>query len=394
MSFRAIGLAAAIAQLILLTANLVLATIYGNGFLDGFIGGISILIFPAVGLAILNRHPRHMVGLLFCLSQLGWAINNVAGTYARAGLPNAWIAVWLYVWPGVVSGALTVLLLLRFPDGRFLNARWRRFGQAVLASAVVVAVASAVAPGPIDPSIGIEVSNPLGLGGFGGDVAAAISALGYPLQVPEFVVAAIGMVLRYRRAALIEREQLKWFATSVGFAAVMIAVELAVMGAYPNPASAPLWTQILGQFAIFSVSLIPVAAAIAILRYRLYDIDVLIRRTVIYGATTAGLAVTFFAVVLLVETVLSPFTRGNELAVAASTLVSLTLFQPFRRRIQEVVDRRFYRSRYDAARVLDAFSARLRDEVDLDTVRADLIDAADRTVQPAHASVWLRERRV
>jgi hypothetical protein len=133
-----------------------------------------------------------------------------------------------------------------------------------------------------------------------------------------------------------------------------------------------------------------VAMGIAILRYRLYDIDVLIRRTVIYGATTVGLAVLFFGGILLVEAILSPFTRGNELAVSASTLVSLAFFQPLRRRVQSTVDRRFYRSRYDAVRTLDTFNTQLRDEVDLDAVRRGLLDAVHDTVQPAHASVWLR----
>ena len=130
---------------------------------------------------------------------------------------------------------------------------------------------------------------------------------------------------------------------------------------------------------------------IAVLRYRLYDIDVILNRAIVYGATTAGIAAAFFAGIVVLQAVLRPITSGSELAVAASTLVSLALFQPLRRRVQETVDRRFYRSRYDAARTLDAFSARLRDEVALDNVRADLLNAVLETVQPAHASVWIRE---
>ncbi len=136
--------------------------------------------------------------------------------------------------------------------------------------------------------------------------------------------------------------------------------------------------------------LIPISIGIAVLRYRLYDIDVLINRALVYGATTAGIAIAFFAGIVVLQSLLRPLTSGSELAVAASTLVSFALFQPLRRRIQDAVDRRFYRSRYDAARTLDAFSVQLRDEVDLDAVRAELVSAVRDTVQPAHASVWLR----
>ena len=391
MSFRALGLAASIVQLVLMTAYLALETRYGQGLLNGLVGFLTILVFPAVGLAILSRHPRHLVGLLFCVSQIGWAVNNPAGSYARAGvLPATWLAVWLYIWPGLLSGGLTVLLLLVFPNGRFLSPRWRRFGQVVLALSAILAAAAAVAPGPADSTIGFPVDNPLGLGGVAGDVAATVNALGFPVEVPMFLLAAVAMVLRYRRSGLVEREQLKWFASSVGLFAILLVGELVLMVLYRNAASTPLWAQFFEQLAIFSGSLIPVAAALAILRYRLYDIDLLINRTLVYGAVSATLVATYLGAVILFQALLRPFTSGSELAVAGSTLLVVALFAPLRRRIQNAVDRRFYRSRYDAERTLDAFAISLRDEVDLDTIRGDLVDAVERTVQPAHASVWLR----
>lgn len=152
----------------------------------------------------------------------------------------------------------------------------------------------------------------------------------------------------------------------------------------------PVMDVVGAEFWPLSAAGIPIATAIAILRYRLYDIDVLIRRTIVYAAMTLALGAVFVGSVLVVEGLLRRFTSGSELAVAASTLATLALFQPIRRQVQDAVDRRFYRSRYDAARTLDAFAIRLRDEVDLDAVRRDLIDAVERTVQPAHASVWLR----
>ncbi len=144
--------------------------------------------------------------------------------------------------------------------------------------------------------------------------------------------------------------------------------------------------------SVIGIGLLPVAIGIAVMRYRLYDIDVLIRRTVVYGAVSAALVATYLGAAVLFQAVLRPFTSGSELAVAGSTLLVVALFQPFRSRIQGAVDRRFYRSRYDAARTLDAFGARLRNEVDLDSVRADLLGVVHDTVRPAHASVWLRER--
>jgi hypothetical protein len=135
---------------------------------------------------------------------------------------------------------------------------------------------------------------------------------------------------------------------------------------------------------------VPIAVGIAVLRYRLYDINVLINRALVYGTLSALLIAVYVAIVLLLQTVLRPFTSGSELSVAVSTLATLALVQPLRRRIQEAVDRRFYRARYDAERTLDAFSVRLRDEVDLDNVRADLLDAVQRTMQPIQSSVWLR----
>jgi hypothetical protein len=289
-----------------------------------------------------------------------------------------------------LSSGLTVLLLLVFPNGRFLSPRWRRFGQVALAGAAVLALAVAVAPGPVDPSIGIRVDNPLGLGGVPGDAAAAVSAFGYPLVVPGFLLAAIAMALRYRRSGPVEREQLKWFASSAGVAAVLIVTEFVLMVIYHDAPVTPIWVQALGQIAILSLSLVPVAAAIAILRYRLYDIDVLINRAVVYGATTAAIGTAFFGGIVLLQAILRPLTSGSEVAVAVSTLASVALFQPLRAGMQRAVDRRFYRSRYDAARTLDQFSVRLRDQVALDAVRADLLDAVRDTVQPAHASVWLR----
>jgi hypothetical protein len=195
------------------------------------------------------------------------------------------------------------------------------------------------------------------------------------------------VAIRFRRSHWVERLQIKWFLYAVGVVVLAFATlfPLAFVG---NVISSDMFFFTF----MFTFTLIPLSIGVAILRYRLYDIDHLINRTLVYGVTTGAIGLTFFGGVVVLAALLRPFISGSEVAVAVSTLVSFALFQPLRSRIQDAVDRRFYRSRYDAARTLDAFSVRLRDEVDLDAVRANLIDAVHHTVQPAHASVWLRAR--
>jgi hypothetical protein len=188
------------------------------------------------------------------------------------------------------------------------------------------------------------------------------------------------VVARFRAARGIERQQMKMLA----FGGFILALGAFTGGGLQEQGK-------VGQlFFIASLQVVPVAVAVAVLRYRLYDIDVLINRALVYGATTAAIAIAFFAGIVILQTALRPITGGSELAVAASTLACFALFQPIRRRMQSAVDRRFYRSRYDGARALDRFSAELAGEVDLAAVRGSLIDAVGETVQPTHASVWLR----
>ena len=189
-------------------------------------------------------------------------------------------------------------------------------------------------------------------------------------------------MVRFRRSRGVERAQLKWLT----YTAVITFGLLLIPFLVP-----PGWIKTLAAAtSVFGVGLLPVAIGIAITRYRLYDIDVLIRRTLIYAVLSAVLLATYVGGVGLLQTVLAPLTAGSGVAVAISTLAVVALFQPVRRRIQNAVDRRFYRATYDAERTLDSFAGRLRDEVDLESVRADLLHAVRETVQPAYASVWLR----
>jgi uncharacterized membrane protein YidH (DUF202 family) len=228
---------------------------------------------------------------------------------------------------------------------------------------------SFVAPNPI--SLGVRI--PLDQGG-----RQLVPTL---LIAPAAILSAAAFVHRFRGSRAVERQQLKL----VAYAAVLFVVGLVVL----LPLSfgrKPL--EITQQLVTLSV---PVAAGIAILRYRLYDIDLLINRTLVYGATSAAIAATFFVGIVALQALLRPLTAGSELAIAAATLVSFALFQPIRRSVQDTVDRRFDRSRYDAARTLDLFADRLRDEVDLDALREDLLASVRATMAPAHTSLWLRD---
>jgi hypothetical protein len=218
--------------------------------------------------------------------------------------------------------------------------------------------------------------------------------LGEAAYAAGYLLAAAALVLRFRRSGGRQRQQLKWFAY-VGVLA-MAALGLALVGSLPGD-DPPPWADVVGPIGWFSALALvlvglPVATGIAILRHRLYDVDLVINRTLVYGALTATLAATYLACVLLLQLALQPLTADSGLAVAASTLAVAALFRPARSRIQSTVDRRFYRHRYDTARTLEAFSSRLRDEVDLDEVARELRSVVGETVHPSGVSLWLRGR--
>lgn len=352
---------------------------------------ISLIAMTAVGLNLSLRRPRNPIGWIFSTLATITAFYLAAGGYAiRAvviapgSLPGGDYAAWLRAWTDRPASAFILLVFLLFPTGRLASARWR----AALLIPPLVAIgftARAFVPGPLSF---LGVTNPVGVDWVPRSVDEG-SLGGIPLSVGS-VIAFAQLVRRFRAAGGVERDQIKWLTVPV------IALLLALIATISTiAAGVPSDVGVNGTVisALFSAVgfLLPICMAIAVLRYRLYDIDVIINRALVYGATTAAIAVAFFAVIVVLQAILRPLTSGSELAVAASTLLSFALFQPLRRRIQGGIDRRFYRSRYDAARTLDEFSVRLRDQVALDAVRADLIDAVRDTVQPAHASVWLRE---
>jgi hypothetical protein len=347
-----------------------------------------VLACATVGALIASRLPRHPIGWLFSalgvtlaavFALSGWAdyaLITKRGTAAGGDLA-VWTLSWLFLVPLVT---VPTLLFLLFPTGRPLSRGWGRLVWLATGAALVSLAGIAFRPGPI----GYEppVANPLGVGGAAGDALAFAATAGQVVAIVVLFCAALGMAVRFRRAHGEERLQLKWLA----FAATLVAVTFPAAAGGPSEGLA---ADLLWLSALLAFMTLPLAAGVAILRHRLYDIDLVIRRTLIYGGLTAILAGVYLGLVLL-----SGLAVGDsDLAVAASTLAVAALFRPARARVQAAVDRRFYRRRYDAGQTLEAFGTRLRDELDLDALGADLRGVVRDTVQPAHVSLWLRSPR-
>ncbi len=347
---------------------------------------VALLAYVGVGLLLVLRMPRQPVGWLLLAAGTLFELSFAASAYSGAAFAR---------WPGTpplelgfawIPGLGCMFLVISFfPTGRPPSRRWRLPVALVVMTNALMLVALLVTSElrvPDSHGASITVVNPHKIDG------ALATLLGYlsssPVTVVVYLIPVAAILARFRTATGNERQQLKWFAYSSLMAIVFIVASW----------SGWLFSYLAGLgplVGVVAMDLIPVSVAIAILRYRLYDIDLLINRTLVYGATTGAIALTFFAGIVVLQALLRPFISGSEIAVAVSTLVSFALFQPLRSRVQDAVDRRFYRSRYDAARTLDAFSVRLRGELDLDAVRGELLDAVGTTLSPTHAGVWLRE---
>ena len=269
----------------------------------------------------------------------------------------------------------TLFLVLLFPTGRLLSPRWRPLAWISGTAILVGMVSIAFTPGPLEEFA--SVRNPFGVEAIGG-ILDLLAAIGGWTSFACFVAAIFSLILRFYRSRGEERLQLKWFvyAATLGFLAILLGGETPISGTL-------VWTMaLLG---------LPVSAGIAVLKYRLYDIDLLINRTLVYGALTATLAPIYFGGVAALQGAFRALTgQESQLAIVASTLAIAALFGPLRRRIQGFIDHRFYRRKYDAAQILAAFNVRLRDEVDLDALRGDLIGVLDDAMRPSHVSLWLR----
>jgi hypothetical protein len=359
---------------------------------------VMLLTFPLTGLLILRRLPRNTVGWLLQAVGLVWGLNGLAANYANYGLvvnpgslPGADVVAALNegIWaPGI--GLMGTFLILLFPDGHLPSRAWRPVAWLCAVTMVLVPVAVVLDPGRLEESPVPTMSNPLAQEWAAPVLEVALAVL-VPLLALCIVASAVGLVSRFRHSRGIERQQLKWLATAGAAVAavflVTIVSTLLTLATSPTPA----WVTGLQAVSMPVFVLLPVAIGVAILQHRLYDVDVVINRALVYGLLTAALAGVYLGSVLLLQRALEPLTSQSDLAVAGSTLAVAALFRPARARIQAGVDRRFYRSRYDAAQTLDVFVDRLRHQVDLDAVGDDLRSAVRETVQPAHVSLWLRQ---
>ena len=342
--------------------------------------------FMVVGALVVAHRPSNTIGWIFSAVALLPITGALAAEYATyalvtrpVSLPGAILAAWYASWPWYPTIALALVFApLLFPTGRLLSPRWRPAAWLAGAATATFTVLAALQP-DLNPAADHVIANPIGVAAVENPEESAVGLALLVLMILTAVVGFASLVIRFRRSRGEERQQLKWFT----YAGALLP--LAVLGDFlPAP---------VGNF-VFAVPIVflAVAAGIAVLRYRLYDIDRLINRTLVYGLLTALLAGVYVLVVLVLGQLFGGLgTEPPSWAVAAATLAVAALFQPARRRIQAVVDRRFNRRRYNAAKTIETFSARLRDEVDLDTLSTELLAVVDQTMQPTTASLWLRQ---
>ncbi len=351
--------------------------------------GLAMLMYPLVGALLVSRRPKNPIGWMFCVIGVFAALNAVSAeytTYATMArpdpLPMAAYMAWLANWAWVPSGLLVIILPLLFPHGRLPSRRWRPALWLAIAIMTALILNRAFVPGPFEdyPSL----RNPFGIEGAEGLLRALYEANTLLLLMVSLAVAAL--VARFRRSRGDERQQLKWFVYAVAVMAAILAATF-IAGALLN--KEPVDIAYVPMLA--SMATLPVAVGIAILKYRLYDIDLLINRTLVYGSLTAALVVVYVGSVVVLQYAFRALTgQESQLAVVASTLAIAALFNPLRRRLQGFVDRRFYRRKYDARKTLEAFSAKLRDETDLEALNNELVGVVRETMQPTHVSLWLR----
>jgi hypothetical protein len=352
------------------------------------------LVFGVTGALVASRMQGNPIGWLFCALALLFEFGVFSDAYVAYGsqvsgfLPgSAWLG-WTSQWfTNTFAPALIILCFLLFPTGSLPSARWRPLVWVVVGVATVHAASVALAPGmlsdyPIENPVGIESA---------GVLRTVAEASIQVLVIPLMFLSVVSLFVRLRRSSGAERQQLKWFA----YAGALLATDLVMSNVLATLFGGTLEREVseLVFFLIFIVSLsgIPVAIGVAILKHRLYDIDLLINRTLVYGALTAALVTVYLGSVVLLRGLLFGFAgRSSQLTIVASTLAVAALFTPLRRRIQSFIDRRFYRRKYDARKTLEAFSTKLREETDLDALNAELISVARETMQPAHVSLWLR----
>jgi hypothetical protein len=361
--------------------------------------GVLVAIgFSTMGAVVVSRMPpENPVGWLLCATGFLWAAHHFAAEYAiyallaaPGSLPGGHAAAWIYPWLTYLSLGLILFVFLLFPDGRVPGSRWRWFARLSALFTAVAMVLAAFSHGPI--AVGLPyIHNPLGIEGLPNAYKLLLV-----LMIALGAAAATSLLVRWVHARGIERQQIKWFAY-----ATAVGVSGAILQHVISEPLEVMWLRWVGRALVLAgLAGMPVSIGIAILRYRLYHIDVVINRTLVYGSLTTVLVAVYFGAVVVLQGIGSfvfnvPIRaltgqQESQLATVAATLATAALFNPLRRRIQSFIDRRFYRSKYDARKTLEALAAKLRVETDLGALREDLVGVVRETMQPAHASLWLR----
>jgi hypothetical protein len=350
----------------------------------GFIGFICAFgAFGLVGALIVWQRPGNTlgwilvtIGLLAAWGASADAYTDLARDEGLLYLVSVWISLW-YWFP--LLGLILIFTPLLFPDGRPPSPRWR-FVVWGAGSALALVTLLAAFRERIEFQ-GISMDNPVGIPGIEDPEKSTLGSILFGFFILFLVLALVSVVVRYLRSGDVQRQQIKWLMLATALSALMVFFE--------EITGIELDTEV--PFAV-SIALFPSAIAVAIFRYRLYDIDVIINRALVYGVLSASLALVYIGGVVGLQGLLSPlFGEGNQFAVVASTLAIAALFNPLRRRIQSFIDRRFYRHKYDAQKTLESFGVRLRQETDLDTLGGDLVSVVRETMQPEHVALWLRE---
>ena len=379
----------------LLTELLTLKNASAELLSDSF-NALVLLVFITVGAFIASRRPENPIGWIICIGTLIWALSFLALEYGIYGLitapgslpGGALVSLFGAVARGIGWYLIMTFLLLLFPNGHLPSSRWRPLAWLIAGLLATYMITLLLDPNPfihVDSSLA-PVRNPLGIAG-ASDLFDRFNSLILLVLLATVVACIASVIVRFRRARGDERQQLKWLAYGTLLSLLIVVAIIASMVA--NVDTGPL------SSALFYLPVlgITISAGIAILRYRLYNIDILINRTLVYGALTALLALIYFGLVFILQSLVralgGQFSQ-TPLVIVASTLVIAALFQPLRRRIQQVIDRRFYRRKYDATKTVQAFSATLRSEVDLSQLREHLITVVQETMQPTQVSLWLR----
>jgi len=342
--------------------------------------------YSTVGAVAASHRPSNPVGWVLCSIGLSWGVAHFTSEYATYALlaapgtlPAAEAAAWIYSWVWVPGLGFIVFLPLLFPSGRLPSPRWRPFAWFSVLLATVGTILAAFSPGP---GVGVSIRNPFGV--------ESLPNLNEQLQALMFAlifVAAASLVGRLHHARGVERQQIKWVAYAGALAGGASLPTYTLLEAVNQR-----WLHMVGYLpALVGIVGVPIAVGIAITRYRLYGIDILINRTLVYGSLTAMLVVVYFGGIVVSQRVFVLLTgEKSTLAVVASTLLIAALFTPLRRHLQSFIDRRFYRRKYDARKTLEAFSAQLRNQTDLDALSNELVGVVRETMQPARVSLWLR----